>query len=97
MPKYVLLGNWTERGVTAANETLQRSERAREIAERLGGRFEQLLWTVGRYDVVAVLDLPSDEAYTTFALQVAAAGALRTEGLRAFTAEEMGSILGNLG
>ena len=49
------------------------------------------------YDAVGVFDMPNDEALTTLALKVGAGGAVRTESLRAFTAEEMGGILANLG
>ncbi len=97
MAKYVILLNWTDQGIKTAKDTVQRADQARQLAESLGGHADLLLWTVGRYDIVGVFDMPSDEALTTLALKVGAAGAVRTESLRAFTAEEMGGILGNLG
>jgi len=39
--------------------------------------------------------MPSDEAFASLILQVGGAGMLRTEGLRGFAAEEIGTILGN--
>ena len=97
MPKYVVLVTWTEQGVTKAPETVERAARVGEAAERLGGRMELLLWTLGHYDLVGVLDMPSDEAFAALSLQVGMTGATRTESLRAFTAEEMTGILGQLG
>lgn len=97
MAKYVLLATWTDQGVKAAGESVQRSEKVRQFTEQLGGRMEFLLWTQGRYDLVGVVDMPSNEAFATLALQIASTGAVRTESLRAFTAEEFTGIVGNLG
>ena len=96
MPKYVVLVNWTEQGAKAARETVQRAERVGQLAEQLGGRMELLLWTLGRYDLVGVIDMPSDEAFAALGLQVGMTGATRTESLRAFTAEEVTGILQQL-
>ena len=52
---------------------------------------------MGRYDLVGVMDMPSDEAFAALALQVGMTGATRTESLRAFTAEEVTGILQQLG
>lgn len=97
MAKYVVLGNWTDQGIQQAKDTVQRAEKVRQVAESLGGSMDLLLWTIGRYDLVAVFDMPNDEAYTTLALKVSAMGTVRTESLRAFTADEMGGILAGLG
>ena len=97
MPKYVVLVNWTEKGVQEAKDTAMRAEQARKLAEDLGGRVEQLLWTLGRYDLVGIYDMPSDEAVATLALKVSAGGSVRTECLRAFTADEVKGIVGGLG
>ena len=97
MPKYVVLINWTEKGVQAAKDTTARAEQARQLAEQMGGSVEQLLWTLGRYDLVGVYDMPSDEAIAALALKVAAGGAVRTECLRAFTADEVEGIVAGLG
>jgi uncharacterized protein with GYD domain len=47
---------------------------------------------VGRYDLVGIVDAPDDQTLTTALLRTAGAGNLRTETLRAFTAEEMSDI-----
>jgi uncharacterized protein with GYD domain len=96
MAKYVVLVNWTEQGVTSAAETIDRAAKVSQLAEHLGGHTDLLLWTMGRYDIVGVFDMPGDEVTATLALQVSMMGTVRTETLRAFTAEEMGSILEGL-
>lgn len=96
MPKYVLLINWTDQGIKSVKDTTKRAEQASQAAEKLGGRMEMLLWTQGHYDLVAVMDMPDDESFAAVVIQVGMAGAVRTESLRAFTAEEMTGILGRL-
>lgn len=97
MPRYVVLVNWTEQGARTFDETVQRAERVGQLAEKLGGRMDVLLWTQGRYDLVAIMDMPSDEDCAALALQVGATGAVRTETLRAFTADEISGIIDRLG
>ena len=96
MPTYVSLLNWTEQGVRNVNETLQRADSAAELAQKRGGSL-QVYWTVGPYDLVAILEAPDDESATAFLLEVGTRGAVRTTTLRAYDREEMSGILERLG
>ena len=93
MAKYVTLINWTEQGVQAFKDTLDRAEAARSLAERLGGSLTTVYWTVGPYDIVAIAEFPDDETATAFALGSSSQGNIRTTTLRAFDAEEMRHIV----
>ncbi len=93
MPKYVILVNWTEQGARSVTETTQRAEQVTQMIEQMGGRVETLLWTQGRYDLVGITEAPDDETAAAFGLRVGMGGAVRTETLRAYDAEEMGRIL----
>ena len=97
MPRYVTLVNWTDQGVRNVKETVQRTEQVRQLMESMGGRLETILWTQGRYDLVAVSELPDEETAAAATLRIASQGAVRTEVLRAFDAEEMGRILAKVG
>jgi uncharacterized protein with GYD domain len=96
MAKYVFLVNWTTEGVTSAKDTINRARRAQQGAQSLGGSLE-LLWTIGRYDLVGLGDFPDDETAAVFSLQVGMQGASRTETLRAFTADEVEGMVSRLG
>lgn len=96
MAKYVLLINWTDQGIRNAKDTTKRAQHAQQLASDAGGSLD-VLWTIGRYDLVWIGEFPNDEAETTFALNVAAQGAVRTETLRAFTVDEMDAILTRTG
>ena len=97
MANYVVLINWTERGVSEAKDTVKRSENVRQLAQQMGGDMSTIYWTLGRYDAIAVLEAPDDETASAIALRAAGNGAVRTETLRAFTADEMSGILGKIG
>jgi uncharacterized protein with GYD domain len=97
MPTYVALLNWTDQGVRNVRETVDRYEKAAEVAEKHGARFEQNYWTVGPYDIVSIIEAPDDESVTAFLLELNSLGNLRTTTLRAYDREEMSSILERLG
>ena len=97
MATYVVLSSWTDQGARGAKETVQRAEAVQETARKLGGEVKQLFWTMGRYDVVAITEAPDDETATAMAVAIAGSGAVRSETLRAFDADEMTRILAKLG
>jgi uncharacterized protein with GYD domain len=97
MAHYVVLVNWTDQGVRQVKDTVQRSQQVEQLAQQLGGRTVMLLWTLGRYDLVGIFEAPDDETASAMTLRIAGQGNVRTETLRAFTAEEMSAVLGKLG
>ena len=62
MPNYVVLMNWTDQGIRTVGETVQRRDQADALADKHGARIEQVYWTVGPYDIVAILDAPTTKA-----------------------------------
>ena len=97
MPNYVALLNWTDQGIRNVRDTVERYDRSTELAEKHGVRFEQIYWTVGPYDIVAIAEAPDVESITAFLLELGSAGNLRTTTLQAYNREEMSSILERLG
>ena len=51
---------------------------------------------MGAYDLVSIVDAPNDEAMTTLALSVSSQGNVRTQTMRAYSADEMGKIMANV-
>lgn len=93
MATYVSLVNWTEQGVKGYADSATRVKDAEKGAQALGGRFVQLLWTMGPYDVVAITEFPDDETASAFALKLGAQGNVRTLTMRAYSAGEMERIV----
>jgi uncharacterized protein with GYD domain len=97
MPIYVGLGNWTDQGTKDFRGAVQRGNSFREAVEQAGGRVRELVWTMGEYDFVTVVEAPDDETAATLVLQVAAVGNVRTKTMRAFDADQMSDIIARTG
>jgi uncharacterized protein with GYD domain len=93
MPRYVALIDWTDQGVKSFKESPDRVTRGRQLAEGLGVSLEDVYWTLGQHDLVAILEAPDDETATAFLLSLGGQGNIRTKTLRAFSRDEMQSIL----
>ena len=52
------------------------TQRVQPLVDELGGRIECLYYSFGEHDIVAIVELPDDEAMAAFALAVAAGGAV---------------------
>lgn len=93
MASYIVLVNWTEKGIAGYGETTKRARAAGELAATYGGSLSKIWWTVGPYDLVAHMEFPDDESMTAFLLALAASGNLRTTTMRAFDDAEMDAII----
>ena len=97
MSTYVSLINWTEQGIKNFRDSTHRAQDFTNAVDKSGGHVREILWTVGEYDIVSVLDLPDDEALTAILLQLGEMGNVRTKTMRGFTADEMGGIIERAG
>ena len=93
MPAYIVLWKFTDQGAKNIKETVQRSRQTREENERRGFKVIGLWWTQGEYDLVSVIEAPSEEAMMAGLLNISAAGNVRSQTLRAFSESEMESII----
>jgi len=96
MAKYVVLMNWTDQGVKAVKDTVNRYHQAKTLIERMGGKDLTILWTIGAYDLLTVIEAPDDETLSAILLALAGGGNLRTQTLRGFDEKEMQAILDTL-
>ena len=93
MPKYVALLSFTGEGMSNIKQSAERVGDAREAVEKVGGSWIGYYVTMGRYDGVAIVDLPSDELAATVVLAIGAKGNVRTETMRAFSLDEFSEIV----
>jgi uncharacterized protein with GYD domain len=96
MSKYIELINWTEKGIMEAQDAPARIAKSRDLARSLGGDMLQIYMTMGSYDLVAVFDMPSDEAMAKYVLKSAAGGHIRSTTLKAFDEANFRDIIGSL-
>jgi uncharacterized protein with GYD domain len=93
MPKYVVLYRLTEQGAKSIRATVERARQTREENEKRGFKVQALLWTQGPYDLVAVVEAPSEEAMMGGMVNIVSAGNVNSTTMRAFDEKEMEGIL----
>jgi uncharacterized protein with GYD domain len=93
---FVVLAGFTDQGIRNVDETIGRAEAFKEMAKKTGITVKNLYWTLVKYDVVAICEAPDDESATALSLSLCSRGNLRSETLRAFSSEEMQTILGKM-
>ncbi len=93
MARYVVLYRFTEEGAKSIRDTVTRARQTREENERRGFKIEALLWTQGPYDLVALVDAPSEEAMMGGMVNVVSAGNVTSTTMRAFNDQEMEEAL----
>ncbi len=92
LAKFVVLGNWTEQGIKNVSEAPNRIKTTHSMVEKAGGNM-QLYYTMGQYDFVMVVEVPTDEAMASILLCLGSMGNLRTTTLKAWTEAEGTKIL----
>ena len=96
MPHYISLMRWTSQGVAGLPAWRERVEEGERMIEAAGGRLIGVYVTLGRYDVVEILEAPSDERAAEILMKLQPHGAEHTETLRGFTREEAEEIVRRL-
>jgi uncharacterized protein with GYD domain len=84
MTTYIMLANWTDQGIRSAKESPTRLDKSRQVLKEMGGDLKLFFLTMGKYDFVAVYEAPDDAVAARFNLQLAMAGNIRTQTLKAF-------------
>ncbi len=93
MRTYITLVNWTQKGIQEVGESPSRVEKAKAAIAAAGGEMKAFYLTLGRYDMVAVIEMPDDAAYAKVMLALGSKGGVRTESLSAFTEDEHRKIV----
>jgi uncharacterized protein with GYD domain len=93
MPTYINLVSWTDQGIKNIKEAPQRIDAFKKAVEGAGGKLIGFYVTMGKYDIVTIIDVPSDEAYANIVLSTGSKGSIRTETMKAFTEDQFRNII----
>ena len=96
MATYIVLANLTDQGIRNVKDTTKRADAFKELAKALGATVKDVYWTLGQYDIAAIVDAPDDSVVTALGLTLGKSGNVRTQTLRAFSQADMGAILGKI-
>ena len=95
MPHYITMGNFTDEGMRTIRDHPERIAAADQGLAAAGIKLQRF-FTLGQYDVVVVVEAPSDEAAATALLMVGSQGHIRTTTFKAFTQEEFVRLIQGL-
>ena len=93
MPTYINLVNWTDQGIKNIKEAPQRMDAFKKLVEAAGGKLKGFYFTMGKYDIVTIIDAPNDEALANILLNTGSKGSIRSETMKAFTEEQFRNIV----
>ncbi|MBW8011809.1 MAG: GYD domain-containing protein [Chloroflexi bacterium] len=96
METYIILGSYTKEGVSEIKESPARIEAARKATEEAGGKFLSWHLTMGRYDFVAITQVPDSKTGASILLAIGGLGKVRTETMQAFTESEFKEMVAGL-
>jgi uncharacterized protein with GYD domain len=93
LPTFVVLSQFTDQGIRAATDSPKRADAFKEMAKKAGANVKEFFWTLGSYDMIAIIEAPDAETITALSLSIGKLGNVRTLTLRAFNEAEMSGIV----
>ena len=96
MPTYIALLNWTQQGASKLSASPKRLDAGRKAFKKVGAEIKDVYLTMGRHDMVCVIEAPDDESYAKALLGLASQGNVSTETLKAFSEDEYRKIISSL-
>ena len=96
MSKYTILIKWTEQGIRNVKDTIKRAKSFEDAVEKAGGKSLGFYYTIGRYDMVAMVEAPTDETMASILFSLGRLGNVRTETLKTFSMDEAANIIEKL-
>ena len=89
MPTYVVLYRFTDQGLKSIKDTVRRAREVRAENEKRGFKVVGTYWTEGQYDIVSIVEAPSEDAMLAGLFNIAETGNVHSETLRAYDESEM--------
>ena len=93
MPKYISLVKYTSKVIENIKESPNRLDAVKQLCEHMGATVDSFYLTMGRYDIVIVVDAPDRETVAKILLSIASRGAVTTETLSAFPENDYRKII----
>jgi len=93
MPTYITLLKWTGQGIAKAKDSPKRLDAGRKEFKKRGVEIKDTYLTMGRYDLVCIVEGPDDETVASALLSLGSQGNVQTETLKAFNEDQYRKIL----
>ncbi len=89
MTLYVILGKLTHEAIKNIGEIEERDSKGEQIVKAAGGKLLANYYTLGRYDFVIIVDMPSTESLAKALIEVGKWGTITTETMTALLPEQI--------
>jgi uncharacterized protein with GYD domain len=76
--------------------SIKRAKSFEDAVEKAGGNSLGFYYTIGRYDMVAMVEAPTDQTMASILFSLGSLGNVRTETLKAFSMDEAANIIEKL-
>ena len=93
MARFVMLLDFTEKGIANVKDSPSRKAAFRAAAAKAGITVEAIYWLLGEHDGMVIMNAPDEHTATAQALSLGALGNVRTCLCRAFDEAEIKTIL----
>ena len=94
MIRYITLLTFTPKGAEELRDSTERAHRFDKLAKKAGVTVEGQYWTMGSCDGVLILRADKEKKILHLLAELAVAGNVRTNTLRAFTDKEFAELVG---
>ena len=96
MAKYISLVKYTGKGAENIKDSPKRLDAFKQLCESMGAKVDGFYLTMGRYDMVVIVDSPNPETVAKILLKTTSGGAVSTETLPAFAEAEYRKVISEL-
>lgn len=93
MSQYIILFNFADQGIKNVKDSPKRAEAFKTAVEKTGGKLINFYYTLGKNDMVAIVEAPNDEAIASVLFATGSLGNVRSETLKAFPLSEAAKII----
>lgn len=94
--QYVIVWDFTDQGIRNVKNSIKRAEKFKGAVEAAGGKLISEYYTLGKYDIVTIVEAPNDEVIMAVLLATGRLGNVRSETLKAFPMCEAANIIERL-
>ena len=96
MLTYLIQSQWTEQGIRTVKDSAKRLDLGKKKLKEMGGEIKAVYLTTGAFDMLAVVEVPTDATLASYVLWLGSQGNLKTQTVKAFTEDEYRRIIGEL-
>ena len=96
MPKYISLIKYTGKGIENVKQSPNRHDAFKKLCQSMGAKVDAVYLTMGRYDLIVIVDAPNPETAAKLLLTTSSKGNIKSETLLAFPEEEYRKIVSEL-